>query len=322
MVMSFTFLSDNGSSYQVECPMPTWGYSILAGQVIGYCLAFVPVLDITINIITLAYTVRAPKLKANTRLFLCSLMICNTFSGVFVLPVKLIGMITVELEIPGQLIVLLCDLGNSFDGMLRTSSIFHLSALAFDEYISICRPFRRSYWLNRKFNTILFVGCWIIPAILYFCFIPPKIHIKGIEQQMECLFQRTKMCQFISNKPFAFATTGICYIVPTAFILICNACTKSSVKKREQMFYKLVQINTKKRSFNRRHFGTKLARIVISLSYSCILCWFPFYLITFIDPLTSYSVPTYMWLLVSWTGYSNSIILPIIYLKLTKVLTF
>ncbi|XP_045188779.1 5-hydroxytryptamine receptor 4-like [Mercenaria mercenaria] len=322
MVMNFTFFGRNASANQVECSTPTWGYDISAVQVLGYCLTIIPLVNISVNVITMAYIIRAPKLKANTRVFLCSLTVSNTLVGVFVLPVRIFGMITATVGISLEISYILCVVGNSFDVMLRTSSALHLSVLAYDRYLSTCRPFSRGYRLNRKFNTILFIGCWTVPAILSFGVIPPRFQLKGIVKEYNCLLNRTKMCQYITNMPYAFITTFACFIVPAAFILMCNNRTISSVKKREKVFIKLLHINTKRRSFNRRHFGTKLSRTILSMSCIFLCCWLPFFVINFTDPLTSYRVPVYIWLLVSWVGYANSVITSVIYLKSTKVLFF
>lgn len=323
----FIKVMDNSTSGEIssinknECGKPTWGYDISAVQILGLCLACTPIVNISVNVITMTCIIRAPKLKGNTRLFLCSLTVCNAMYGLVVLPFRIFSMLTAKLDgLIGKNDVF-CDVGNSFDVMLRMSSLMHLSVLAFDRYISLCRPFSRGYWLKRKFNAIVLTGSWIIPVIMSFGVVLPRVHLRGIVTEYECLLQETKMCYYIANKSFAL-TTFLCFIILASFVLLCNKRTMSAVERRENVIFRLLQINTKRASFHRRYFGTKLARTIMLMASCFLFSWLPYFVISLTDPLTSYRVPTYIWLLVTWLGYANTISNPVLYLKSTGILSF
>lgn len=323
MVMVRTILVYNGSRTRLEdCSTPTWGYDISAVQVLGYCLAFTPIITVSINVIAMVFIIRAPKLKTNTRVFLCSLTVCDALVGIVVLPFRIYGIITAHLADVMRISGTLCDITNSLDVMLCASSIMHLSVLAYDRFLATCRPFKRGYWLNRKSCIVLFIGTWIVPAILSFGVIPLRFHLRGIERTYDCLLEQTKMCHFMANKSYAMTITLLGYAIPAIFILICNNCTLAAVERRRKLFTGLLNINTKRASVNRRHFGTKLARTIYMMTLGFLGCWLPFFVINFTDPLTSYRVPPYVWLLVTWLGYLNYALNPVIYLKFTGLLSF
>lgn len=320
--MNISELQPHSKPYSLErlenCTSPTWGYKISAIQIVGYCLAFSPILTITLNVIAMGCIVRAPKLKAHTRVFLVSLAICDALVGALVIPFRLMGIFTADLyDVKNLLSDTLCDVGNSFDVMLCTSSVMHISVLAYDRFLATCHPFKLDYWFSRKFLTLFLVLSWMLPAVISFGFIPSRIYVRDIERQHECHQQTTGACQFTANVSYSLTTVVICFIVPASFIILCNYRIMKTVRKRTELFNKLLQINTKRRSFDRRHFGTKLARTIFIMTVCFVCCWLPFFIIEMIDPFISYRVPAYIWLLVTWLGYANSAINPVLYLKST-----
>lgn len=320
--MDNTTAGINSSVNHYDCAKPTWGYDVTAVQVLGFCLAFTPLISAPVNVIALVFIIRAPKLKANTRVCLGSVMMCNTLFGVIVLPLNIFGMIFAKSNSFIGKNDKLCEVGNGFEVMLRISALMHMSFLAYDRFLTMCRPFRRAFWLNRSFDTFVFIGCWMFPAILSFSVFLPRLQLIGIIKQHDCLLEQTKMCNFIANKSFSLTHTCLGFAVPSVFILLCNNRTMASVRRRETVIFNLLQINTKRGSFNRRHFGTKLARTICAMTSCFLCCWLPFFVVNFADPLTSYRVPRYIWLLVTWFGYASTVTSPVIYMKSTGLLSF
>ncbi|XP_052771053.1 trace amine-associated receptor 1-like [Mya arenaria] len=303
----------------LKCQPPTWGYEPTVFQVFGYSLSLLAVVTIVTNLVAMICIYRAPKLKTFTRLFLFSLAVCDFLVGAVVMPFRIFGMVTRSFDSLGHTF---CYIGNSVDVLLCSSSMFHITILAFDRCLALCKPFRHGYICSPAKGKSVFILSWLISAVISFGFILAKLHVKGIEAIYNCVLYVTGSCQLVSNVPYAIMTTAVTFGLPSLFTIVCNQFTTRAIEKRRKIFDRLVNINTRKGSLNRRHIGTKLARTILLMSLSFLACWSPFFVIHITDPLTNYRVPQYVWTLVTWTGYANSLLNPILYLKATSFIMF
>lgn len=303
------------ASAEIECWLPTWGYHVSVAQVLGYCLTWTPVITILVNVIALVYILKVPKLKTNTRTFLFSLTICDIFIGLVIMPFRIFGLINSGLDSKVVLDTIYCDIGNAIDVSFSIVTAMHLVILSFDRYLASCRPFQLRHWLNRKTCLIFFVLSWVIPLGVTLGLFPAKVHLTGVDNPYHCRSQNVRYCHLMLSVSFAMVFTAISYVLPAVCIILCNHCTKKAIEKRMKVFTRLLQINTTRGSYHRRHFGTKLARTIILLTWCSLGSWLPYFVINTVDPLTGYRVPPYVWLLVTWIKYSKSFISPVLYLK-------
>jgi len=301
------------------CKEPPWGYSYQASQIIGGCLTALPIIALGLNLTAMVVIFRAPKLKPCTRLFLFSVAICDTFVAIFIMPFRLVGLLGDRTLVH---YVTLCNIGNGLDLMLYISSISNLCILTFDRFLALCKPFRHAFWFKKEHCVLMFILSWLVPASLAFGIVPVQLHTKGVLPQNRCIMKITGSCQFLSNVPYALSSTSLCYVIPCAFILICNYFILAAIDKRKKIFLTLLRLHTERGSCHRRHFGTRLAFTTMKMTSCFVLCWLPFYVVQSVQLLTSYQVPHYVWLLAYWAGYANCAINPLIYLRSISFIRF
>ena len=292
-----------------------WGYSVPDVRIAAYALSFVPVLVLILNVPVIFHIVHAKRYKKHSRMFLLSLMISDILVATVVLPVRLYDMLSY-----GYMDNLFCKFGNGFDVFRVLAAMCSMTILVFDRYLSICRPFKVGFWFRKKYSVLLLVLSWGIPAFFAFVFNALNLPTRGVETKYKCLRKKSESCIYLTNTPYALSLTVI-FVFLAGCIIVCNKCTLASVKRRTEMFYKVI-FSTKPIPMYRRHFGFKTARMIIWMSLCFILCWIPFFTVNALDPILGYRVPRYIWIVVMWMTYANSAMNPVVYMYFSGILKF
>ena len=291
----------------------TWGYSKPDVRIVAYILAFSPVLVLTMNCIASLYIIRARRLKLHTRLLLFSISAADILVATIVMPFRLYDMLNYRaMNDP------ICNVGNSFDVFLSFVSMLSMTVLAFDRYITTCKPFHIGYWFRKRNMVGMLILTWGFPAIFTFVFIPLKLSINSVGFKRKCLAWKTKSCLFFAKVPYG-VSTAILFSFLSAIIIICNKHTMHAIKKKTEIFYRVI-FSTKPIPVYRRHHGSKTARMVIRMTLCFMLCWLPFFIVIAVDPLLGYRIPQYIWIVARWIAYMNCVLNPLLFLISAGVL--
>lgn len=293
-------------------PPPEYGEVGL--YAVSFVLLLVPLLTIFGNSVTILAVLTHRKLRTKTNAFIVSLAIADLCVSLLVMPFGIYQQANNKVWLLGNT---LCRLSASFDVMMCTVSIFHLSSLAIDRYLAICRPFLHERMTVRKTVGML-VFCWVTPVFISFLPIMNGWNEIGIEDYLSCAFPPdAQVCVFIVNIPFAVVCSLIAFYIPVIFMCICNVKIYMAASTQAQNIRALEEAGTqnhmshhKRKKF--RH-ETKAAK-TLGIIMGCFgVCWFPFFILNIIDPIIGYRIPYIPWMVALWLGYINSMMNPVLY---------
>lgn len=285
---------------------------------ISFVLILVLIMTILGNIVTILSVVTHRKLRTKTNAFIVSLAIADMCVSLLVMPFGIYQQLNDKKWLLGDIV---CRLASSFDVMMCTVSIFHLSCLAIDRYLAICRPF-----LHERLTVRMIVGmlvfCWVTPIFISFLPILNEWNKIGIEDYLRCAFPSdAHACVFIVNIPFAIICSLIAFYVPVIFMAVCNVKIYMAARKQALQIrtleaagaHNLYHDQSHCRRRNKLRHETKAAKTLGIIMGCFSICWFPFFIINIVDPIIGYKVPYVPWMIGLWLGYINSMMNPLLY---------
>ena len=254
------------------------------------------------------------RLRTITNAFVVSLSVADFFVALLVMPFGVYQQFSNKVWDLGHA---MCMLLTCLDVMTTTSSIMHLSCLAVDRYLAICRPFLHER-LNNKIVCSMLASCWILPVFISFIPIMNEWNLIGIEDYNECVFGEFQhSCGFLVNIPFSLICSTIAFYIPAIFMIICNV--KIYLAARKQAHH----IRTLEQSLHKHKKGklkqeTKAAKTIGIIMGCFCVCWFPFFILNVIDPLIGYKITYVPWTIALWLGYLNSMLNPFLYYNFNR----
>lgn len=294
-------------------PPPEYGLSTTWGIVA--ILVLVPLFTIFGNTVTILAVLAARKMRTKTNAFVVSLAIADMCVSLLVMPFGIYQQLNNKVWLLGETV---CRLASSVDVMMCTVSIFHLSCLAIDRYLAICRPFLHERLTVRVIVAML-IFCWVTPIFISFLPIMNGWNQIGIEEYLRCAFpEGSNTCTFIVNIPFAIICSLIAFYVPVIFMGVCNVKIYMAARKQAYQIRSLEaagkhnhQSHHKRRA--KFHHEAKAAKTLGIIMGCFSICWFPFFIMNIIDPIIDYKIPYVPWMIALWLGYINSMMNPLLY---------
>lgn len=276
-------------------------------------LCIFPVVTVSGNALVIAAVATHKRLRTITNAFVVSLATADFTVAILVMPFGIYQQYNNKVW---ELGALFCKFTNSFDVMFTTSSIVHLSCLAVDRYLAICRPFLHERLNNRIIGSML-VGCWLVPIFISFIPIMNDWNLIGIEDFYHCAFPDNLACGFLVNATFSLVCSSIAFYIPAVLMIISNV--KIFLAARTQAHH----IRTLEKSLHKHKKGrlkreTKAAKTIVIIMGCFFVCWFPFFILNIIDPLIGYKIPYVPWTVALWLGYVNSMLNPLLYYKFNR----
>lgn len=307
----------NCSSLIAVEPPPLYSKTIRYILVSVLCLF--PVITVVGNILVVVAVATHKRLQTITNAFVVSLAIADVTVAILVMPFGIYQQFSNKQWGLGHT---LCVVTLSFDVMFTTCSIVHLSCLAVDRYLAICRPFVHERITNRIVAGMLAL-CWVMPIFISFMPIINGWNLLGIEHFNECLFPEGT-CGLLVNTGFALVCSTIAFYLPTILMIISNIkmfqAAEKQAKSIAQQANQVLSIDEtdhkkKKRKLRKE---TKAAKTIGIIMGCFCVCWFPFFILNVIDPLIGYKIPYVPWTVALWLGYVNSLLNPFLYYNFNR----
>ena len=281
-------------------------YSLAEKIVIGTFLSLIIVLAIGGNLLVCAAVLTDRRLKRNTNFFIVSLAIADLFVAAFVMTFALVNDILGEWVLGAAF----CKIWISSDIMCSTASILNLCVISLDRYIHIKDPLRYDNWMTRKKTMLLIAVVWILSALISFVPIHNGWHTNNAvetESSDECIFEL--------NPIYAVVSSTISFYIPC--IVMLSIYFKLYIYARRH-----VEVIKRTHTAERFQDGGKMsyrvsdhkAAVTLGIIMGVFLmCLLPFFIINPIAAFCLTCIPPVVFKILTWLGYVNSCLNPIIY---------
>ena len=222
-----------------------------------------------------------------------------------------------------------CDVWISFDVMFSTASILNICAISVDRYLHIKKPFAYYRWITNRRAVIAIAVVWIMSALVSFLPIQLGLH-KGfggppispstpspITDDI-LVASNSYICMLDLNPTYAVVSSTISFFVPCVVMIAIYTRIFSAVRERVRnaRMGRLGKIDNPDSSCHGNQAASDhKAAITLGIIMGVFLfCWVPFFSLNIITPLCEQCHPSPALLsTLTWLGYLNSTLNPIIY---------
>nr|KAG5698038.1 hypothetical protein BaRGS_016686 [Batillaria attramentaria] len=286
------------------------GYTVAEKAAIGTILTFMVFVAVVGNLLVCAAVFTDRRLKRNSNFFIVSLAIADLLVALVVMTFAIAN------DIHGRWVfgAVFCRIWISSDIMCSTASILNLCVISLDRYVHIRDPLRYEAWMTTR-KTVLFIGTvWILSALI--SFVPTHL---GWHESPSGQNSTTdnELCIFDLNPIYAVVSSTISFYIPC--IVMVSIYVRLYVYARRH-------VETIRRTHTAERFhsngSTKgsykvsdhKAAVTLGIIMGVFLiCWVPFFIVNPIAAFCSTCIPKLVFQILTWCGYVNSCLNPIIY---------
>nr|XP_032814071.1 trace amine-associated receptor 8a-like [Petromyzon marinus] len=243
------------------------------------------------------------QLQTHANILALSLAVSDFFIGLLIMPFRMMHAVYQCWFYAS----FFCHLHYFLDYTLTTSSIIHLSCIAYDRYVAICDPLRYPTRVTDRTVAVMLALCWIgaaiftTPALLS---LSPTLS-RGTIERGGC----PDNCMFIVNLGLHFAY-GMCPYFLSMFIILLIYSKIYRVARRQA---RRVTADRWKSTMKREHNAAKTLGSIIGCF---MLSWLPYDILVIIFPF--YKNTSVAYEVVCWIGYISSTVNPILYASINR----
>ncbi|XP_072559185.1 trace amine-associated receptor 1-like [Paramormyrops kingsleyae] len=264
------------------------------------------------NLLVIVTISHCKQLHTPTNYLILSLAVSDFLLGAVVMPPSLIR----SLETCWYLGDWFCMLHSSIDISLSAASIFMLYLISIERYVAVSRPLLYHTLITARVAKCMILSCWVLSALIGFVVELNSMTIQNFYlTQLNC----EGRCTVLVDKVSSILSSLFLFFIPGLFML--GLYLKILVIAHKQARSLQVTILT-----NRIHEKTRIilskmeqksTRTLGIVTGVYLSCWSPTYICIIIDPVTNSSTQ-YLYDILLWIYYLNSVMNPIIYSFLFK----
>ncbi|KAL4640489.1 5-hydroxytryptamine receptor 4-like [Arapaima gigas] len=285
-----------------------------APQAIVYTLLVIGIVSTVVgNFLVVLAIAYFKQLQSPTNSFVMSLAVADFLVGLVVMPYSMVRTV----EGCWYFGPVFCEVHSSLDVMLCTTSIFHLSCIAFDRYYAVCNPLVYALKMSRTRVVLLIVACWVVPLLISFGPIMLGLH----KANTDVVFPKAS-CSFLVNQVYAVTASLVAFYLPMATMLVAywkiyKAARRQAmqISAMENQVTKAQETDARRKQKQRNSMRCekKAAKTLGFIMGAFLLFWLPFFTTNIIDPFIDYRTDGVIWDIFLWLGYANSSLNPILY---------
>ncbi|XP_039395795.1 histamine H2 receptor-like isoform X2 [Mauremys reevesii] len=283
---------------------------------VGLILTFIDLITLFGNTVVFICPVVERRLRTATYMFIMSLAMADLLVACLVMPFSIIYEVT-GMWLFGKLF---CKVWISFDVMFCTASIVTLCFISLDRYCSVVTPYHYSMRMSRRRCIIMTCMVWVYSSLISFLPVMQGWNeIPGVD------FDAGKECIFVTNWTFAIVASALAFFVP--FMIMCSMyffIYRASRLKATRIMSQSLEIhyhpNSKRQ--NNLQLENKATRTISIIISVFILCWLPYFVLNVwlaakgTNSTSAVLVDAFK--IITWLGYCNSTINPMLYAFLNR----
>ncbi|XP_003471412.1 5-hydroxytryptamine receptor 6 isoform X2 [Cavia porcellus] len=292
---------------------------------VAAALCVVIVLTAAANLLLIALICTQPALRNTSNFFLVSLFTSDLMVGLVVMPPAMLNVLYGRWVLARSL----CLLWAAFDVMCCSASILNLCLISLDRYLLILSPLRYKLRMTPSRALALILGAWSLASLA--SFLPLLL---GWHQLGQARAPAPGQCRLLASLPFVLVASGLTFFLPSGAICftycrILLAARKQAVQVASfttgtagQALETLQVPKTPQpglESTDSRRLATKHSRKALKASLTLgillgmfFVTWLPFFVANIIQAVCDCISPG-LFDVLTWLGYCNSTMNPIIY---------
>ncbi|XP_030803266.1 histamine H2 receptor-like [Camarhynchus parvulus] len=283
---------------------------------VGLVLTLIDVVTLLGNTVVFLCPVVEKRLRTVTYMFIMSLAMADFLVACLVMPFSIIYEVT-GMWLFGKLF---CKVWISFDVMFCTASIVTLCFISLDRYCSVVTPYHYSRRMSRGRCIVMTCTVWVYSSLISFLPVMQGWNeIPGVD------FDAGRECIFVTNWVFAIVASALAFFLP--FMVMCSMyffIYRASRLKATRIMSQTLEIHYHPNSKRQNHLqlenkATRTISIIISVF---VLCWLPYFVLNvWLAARGSDSTSTVLlgtFKIITWLGYCNSTINPLLYAFLNR----
>ena len=289
------------------------GYSLAEKAVIGTVLTVMVFVAVAGNLLVCAAVFTDRRLKRNSNFFIVSLAIADLLVALVVMTFAIAN------DIHGRWVfgAVFCRIWISSDIMCSTASILNLCVISLDRYVHIRDPLHYESWMTTRKTVILIATVWILSVLI--SFVPTHLGWHESPSGLNSSTTDTELCIFDLNPVYAVVSSSISFYIPC--IVMVSIYVRLYVYARRHA--RTIRKTHTAERFHSTNGGSTRGSYKVSDHKAAVtlgiimgvflLCWVPFFIVNPIAAFCSTCIPKLVFQILTWCGYVNSCLNPIIY---------
>ncbi|NXJ06039.1 5HT6R protein, partial [Odontophorus gujanensis] len=309
--------------------------SLLVGSSwVAAFLCFIILLTTAGNFLLILLIITQRSLRNTSNYFLVSLFMSDLMVGLVVMPPAMLNQLYGHWVLRGDF----CSLWYSFDVMCCSASILNLCVISLDRYLLIISPLKYKLRMTSCRALWLILATWTLAALASFLPIKLGWHKLEFEVWSPSVTSRgdEEQCRLVVSLPYALVASCLTFFLPSAAIsftycrillaarkqavqvasLTSNVATAATDESTAQVPCTLSQpaAGSESRRFTNKHSKKALkASLTLGILLGMFfVAWLPFF-VTNVTQAVCDCVPAGFFDVLTWLGYCNSTMNPIIY---------
>ncbi|XP_060689282.1 histamine H2 receptor-like [Hemiscyllium ocellatum] len=284
--------------------------------VVGVLLTVIDLVTFLGNTVVFICPALEKRLRTVTYMFIMSLAMADLLLACLVMPFSIIYEVTGVWMFGRQF----CKVWISFDVMFCTASIVTLCFISLDRYCSVVTPYHYPKRMSRKRCIIMAVTIWVYSSLI--SFLPV---MQGWNEIPGVNFDAGTECVFVTNWAFAIVASALAFYIP--FLIMCSMyffIYRASRLKSSRIMAQTLDLhyhpNSKRpNNLQLENKATRTMSIIISVF---VMCWLPYFVfnvwLAVHGAESTSDVITHVFKVITWLGYCNSTINPMLYAFLNR----
>uniref|UniRef100_A0A673B7U3 5-hydroxytryptamine receptor 6 n=1 Tax=Sphaeramia orbicularis TaxID=375764 RepID=A0A673B7U3_9TELE len=323
--MADSHLSGSVGSYNSSSPTPSaWDITGSGPWLLAFMLTIIILMTACGNMLLIALVFAHRSLRCTSNCFLVSLFLSDLMVALVVMPPAMLNVLCGAWVLwPGFCPVWLC-----FDVMCCSASILNLCVISLDRYLFIISPLRYKQRMTPPRALLLVAAAWGLAALASFLPIEMKWHSLGHWRGLA--FQ----CRLQVTLPFALVASALTFFLPSSAICFTYCRILLAARRQAKRVAALSHpphphpslgepsrppspgaqsVNSERRLAHRQGRRALKASLTLGVLLGLFFsAWLPFF-ITNMAQAVCECVPLALFDAITWLGYCNSTMNPIIY---------